>query len=107
VPQSRATHPHIEHSLAPRLRVSIKQHRITLLRIEIRRLHHPAVELHAFADVDLEEFGRRRFQLRELLLRLVIVDQCSYDCVLRQANHFRHRNFVEARINVNGKLAAR
>src|SRR6185369_14672837 len=61
VPQSGSAHPDVERSLSPRFGVSVKQHRITLLRIEIGRLHHPSVELHAVADVDLEELGRRRF----------------------------------------------
>src|SRR6185503_9078826 len=55
VPQPRATHPDVEHGLAPRFGVSVKQHWITLLWIEIGRLHHPSIELHTVADIDLEK----------------------------------------------------
>ena len=77
VPQRFSPAPAIHHRLSPRLAVNMKQHRITLLRIEIVRLHHPAVELHAFTDIDFEKLRRRLFQLRQTILHLAVIDQRS------------------------------
>ncbi len=107
MPQSITTTPTIHHRLAPRFAVNIEQHRITFLRIEVGRLHHPTVELHTLADVDFEELRRRLLQLRDAFLSLFVIDQRSRHAVLRQTHHFRHRNFVEARVNMNRDLAAR
>src|SRR6185369_3649198 len=58
VPQFISPTPAIEDGLSPRFAVHIAEHRILLLWIEIRRLNHPAIELHTFAYVDLEKLCR-------------------------------------------------
>ena len=96
MPDAISTEPGIQHGLSPWLTVNVEQHRIAFLRIEIRRLHHPAVELNTVADVYFEKLGRRLFQLRQPVLHLLVVDQGSRHRVLRQAHHVRHRHAIES-----------
>ena len=51
--------PAIDDRLARRLAVHVEEQRVLPCGIEVGRLHHPAVERHAVADVDREELDRR------------------------------------------------
>src|SRR5207248_8895001 len=97
--------PLVERRLSPRLAVNIKEHRIAFLRIEVGRLDHPAVELHAFAYVYAEELRRAWLEAGETLLQLVIIDQRPHPGVLRQADDVDGGNPREGRIDVNREIA--
>src|SRR5687768_11211963 len=58
MPHPIAAAPTIQNRLSPRLAVNMKQHRILFLAVETGRLDHPAVELHAIADVNFEKLSR-------------------------------------------------
>src|SRR3954462_1311983 len=45
----------VDNGLTPWLTVDEEQNRIFLRRVEVRRFHHPRIELYTLADVDLEE----------------------------------------------------
>ena len=49
--------PFIEHGLRGRLAVYKNKDRVFFRGIKIRRLHHPAVQRDAVANIELEEFG--------------------------------------------------
>src|SRR6185503_608159 len=55
VPHKVKAAPLIEYRLSGRFAIDVEQNRIALIRIEIGRLDHPAIKLHAFANVDPKE----------------------------------------------------
>src|SRR2546423_14786474 len=99
--------PLVERGLSPRLAVDVKKHRVAFLRIEVGRLDHPAVKLHAFAYIDAEELRRAWLEFAKTLSQFVIIDQRPHTGVLRQANDLGGRNSRERRIDVNGQITAR
>src|ERR1044072_2098703 len=107
VPQAISTTPTVHHCLSPRLAINVEQHWITFLAVEVMRLHHPAVELNAVTNIDFEKLRRSLFQLREPILRLLVIDERSCHCVLRQGHDLSHRNLVEGGIEMNREVAAR
>ncbi len=71
-----------------------------------RRLHHPRVELHPAADVDLRELDRSAPQRRDARRGVRVRFQRSDDLVTWQANQIRHRRRAERRIGVNRPTCA-
>ncbi len=103
MPEHAAAAPAIEHGLAGRLAVNIKEQRVFLRRIEIRRFHHPAVQDQPVADIDAEELRLNPERL-DFPPQLGIVGQHANTGVPRQFDHRFDRRRGKSRVGVNGPL---
>ena len=74
------------------------------MRIEIRRLDHPTVQLDPFAHVYAEKLCRTLFQPGQPVLEIAVINQRPQLCVLRQPDDFGDRRLVEGGISMNRKV---
>src|SRR6266567_5855186 len=61
MPHKRPSAPIVNNGLRRRFAIDIKQNGVMFVRVKIRRLDHPTVQLHAFANIDTEELRQRLF----------------------------------------------
>ena len=96
--------PVVDHRLAGRLAIDVHQQRVALLRVEVRREHHPRVERHPVADIDGEEFDVALRRGGQVGAGAGIVDDHLPVGMVGQGDQRPGRRIVEARPGVDRPL---
>src|ERR1043165_5187738 len=95
VPHEVSAAPLVQNSLRGGFAIDVKKNRVAFMRIEIRRLDHPAIKLHPVADIDAKELARALLQPGQPLAQFFVVDQRSHGGVLWQSNDIEDRRLIE------------